>query len=255
MMTTSNTIGVQIFHVVAIVGSIIAISMYGIDTHSILLAILGYFLYGCLGIVVMFHRNLTHNSYNTFGFIKKLFSVLGSLAGTGSPLAWVAIHINHHLHSDKSNDPHSPVHKGLSIFLLDYHKDIAPATKWRMKHLITDPFQQLLHRYYFGILVLYSLVLFLLGGFWLMVFFHWIPAAVTGIMSNVVNFIGHSPSWLGSFRRYNLNDASTNNWIWAVPSWGETWHNNHHRYPKRFNCGEKWWEIDISAYIIKLIKI
>jgi fatty-acid desaturase len=254
-MMTSNTIGVQIFHLIAIIGSVIAISIYGIDTISILTALLGYFLYGCLGIVVMFHRNLTHNSYNTFPFIKKFFSVLGSLAGTGSPMAWVAIHINHHLHSDKSNDPHSPSHKGLSIFLLDYHKDIAPTTKWRMRHLITDSFQQLLHRYYFGLLILYSLVLFILGGFWLMVFLHWLPAALTGIMSNVVNFIGHSPSWPGGFRRYHLNDASTNNWILAVPSWGETWHNNHHRYPKRFNCGEKWWEIDISACVIKLIKI
>jgi stearoyl-CoA desaturase (delta-9 desaturase) len=102
---------------------------------------------------------------------------------------------------------------------------------------------------------MYSLVLFLIGGFWLMIFFHWAPAAITALMSNVVNYVGHKPSWLGGYRTYNLNDQSTNNWLWAIPSWGEAWHNNHHRYPKRFSFGDKWWEIDISALIIKLIRI
>jgi stearoyl-CoA desaturase (delta-9 desaturase) len=59
----------------------------------------------------------------------------------------------------------------------------------------------------------------------------------------------------GSSRRHNTPDHSTNNWILAIPTWGESWHNNHHRYPKRSSFGEKWWELDLSAIIIKLIKI
>jgi fatty-acid desaturase len=46
------------------------------------------------------------------------------LAGTGSALAWVAIHINHHLKSDKPGDPHSPLYKGFRIFSLDYETDV-----------------------------------------------------------------------------------------------------------------------------------
>lgn len=251
---SSNTLGAQLFLILSLIGTTFAFLNYGIEVQSLLLILSGYFLYGCLGIVVTFHRYLTHRSYETHAFLIKLFSVLGCLGGTGSPLAWVAIHINHHLKSDKENDPHSPKYKGLKIFKLNYINDVDPNTKWRIKHLIVDKFQQFLHRYYFLILMLYSLVLFVSGGFYLMVFFHWAPAALTALMSNVVNYIGHSPNFIGSYRSYNINDQSSNNWLFALPSWGETWHNNHHRHPKNYSCGQKWWEIDISAYIISFIK-
>lgn len=256
-MTTylsSSTRGAQIFLIVSLIGTMWALATYTITLSTFLLILLGYFLYGCLGIVVAFHRYLTHKSFETNPLIIKMFSILGCFAGTGSPLAWVAIHINHHLKSDKPDDPHSPLYKGWKIFTLDYVNEVNSDTKWRMRNLVTDKFQQFLHRYYFGINLLYSLILFFIGGLYLMIFFHWAPAALTAIMSNVVNYIGHKPNWLGSFRSYNLNDQSSNNWLWAIPSWGEAWHNNHHRFPKRAYFGDKWYQIDISGLVIKLIK-
>ncbi len=251
---SSSTRGAQIFMVLSIIGTISAIFFYGMSSSALLLILLGYFLYGCLGIVVMYHRCLTHSSYKTNKILVKAFSILGCLAGTGSPLAWIAIHINHHLKSDKPDDPHSPLYKGIKIFKLDYQNEVDKNTKWRMRNLVTDTFQQFLHRYYFAILATYSIVLFLIGGIWLMIFLHWAPAAITGLMSNVVNYVGHKPTWFGGYRTYNLKDQSSNNWLWAIPSWGESWHNNHHRYPRNFKFGEKWWEFDISGLIIKLIK-
>jgi stearoyl-CoA desaturase (delta-9 desaturase) len=254
-LLASSTRGAQIFLILALLGTAFATYSYGLDLQAVMVILLGYFLYGCLGIVVTYHRNFTHNSYRTYSVITKLFSVLGCFAGTGSPLAWVAIHINHHLKSDKPSDPHSPHYKGVKIFMMNYINEVDKDTKWRMRSLVTDKFQQFIHRYYFAIIALYSIVLFMIGGFWLMVFLHWTPAAITAIMSNVVNYVGHKPTWFGGYRTHSLNDQSTNNWLWAIPSWGESWHNNHHRYPKRFSFGDKWWEIDISAFVIKLIKI
>lgn len=250
----SSTIGAQIFLISSLLMTCAGIGYFGINLNIVLLILLGYFLYGCLGIVVTYHRNLTHHSYKTHPLLTKIFSILGCLAGTGSPLAWVAIHINHHLKSDKPDDPHSPLYKGIKIFALDYAHEVDKNTKWRMRDLITDKFQQFLHRYYFAIIALYSLALFIIGGFYLMVFLHWAPAALTAIMSNVINYVGHKPNWLGSYRSYNLADQSANNWLWAIPSWGEAWHNNHHRFPKDYTFKKKWWEIDISGAIIKLIK-
>lgn len=100
----------------------------------------------------------------------------------------------------------------------------------------------------------YSLLLFFIGGLYLMIFLHLAPALVTALMSNVVNYVGHKPNWFGSFRTYQLSDQSTNNWLWAIPSWGEAWHNNHHRFPKRSYFGDKWYQLDISGLIIKLIR-
>jgi stearoyl-CoA desaturase (delta-9 desaturase) len=250
----SSTRGAQIFMILSLIGTIAAFGMYGVSANALLLVMMGYFLYGCLGIVVTYHRCLTHTSYKTYPLLTKIFSVLGCFAGTGSPLAWVAIHINHHLKSDKPSDPHSPLYKGLSIFTLDYVNEVDTDTKWRMRGLVTDRFQQFLHRYYFAIIALYSLVLFMIGGFWLMIFLHWTPALVTGLMSNVVNYVGHKPNWWGGYRSYTLNDQSSNNWLWSIPSWGEAWHNNHHRFPKDYTFKKQWWEFDISGLIIKLIK-
>lgn len=251
---TSSTRGAQVFVVASFIFTLSALLIYGLSINSFLLMLVGYFLYGCLGIVVTFHRQLTHNSYKTYPWLTKILSILGCMGGTGSPLAWVAIHINHHLKSDKINDPHSPLHKGLKIFALDYEHEVDAATKWKMRGLITDKFHQFLHRYYFGIIILWSLVLYTIGGFYLMVFLHLAPAFITAFMSNVVNYVGHKPTWLGAFRTYNLNDQSTNNWLWAIPTWGESWHNNHHRFPRNFSTGQTPWQIDISALVIRLIK-
>lgn len=254
-MFSSSTRSVQIFGILFLLGSIIGVWKFGISFEMLLLSLLGYFIYGCLGIVVTFHRLLTHRSYKTSPFVEKLFALFGSLGCTGSPIAWAAIHVNHHLKSDRLEDPHSPHFKGLKIFLLNYEKEIDPLTKWRLRSLITNRYYQFLHRYYILILLSWSSLLFIVGGAELMLFLHWIPVSITIFMSNLVNYIGHKPSWLGSYRRYNLQDKSTNNWLWAIPSWGETWHNNHHRHPKKYYSGEKWWEVDISGLIIKLIKL
>lgn len=250
----SSTIGAQRFQLIALLCTLFGLFYYSPSLEMLLLVLTGYFIYGCLGIVVTFHRLLTHGSYETNKYLSRLFSIFGCFAGTGSPIAWVAIHINHHLKSDKEGDPHSPWSKGFKIFTLDYEHEVDKNTKWRMRHLITDKFQQALHRYYFLIMFAYGFLLFLLGGFYLLTFFFLAPALVTGLMSNVVNYVGHMPHWFGSSRTYNLADKSANNWLWAIPSWGEAWHNNHHRYPRRSYFGDKWYQIDISGFIIKLIR-
>ena len=250
----SSTRGAQLFLLLSAILSIVGIWSFGVTLNAVLLTLTGYFLYGCLGVVVTFHRKLTHESYQTYPFLTKIFSLFGCLGGTGSPLAWVAIHINHHLKSDKPGDPHSPRHKGFKIFALDYGNQISKDTKWRMRSIITDKYHQFLHRYYFLIYIAWSLMLYMIGGLWLLIFFHLLPATITALMSNVVNYIGHKPNWLGGFRTYNIADNSTNNWLFALPTWGESWHNNHHRYPKNYSLGQKWWQLDISALIIKLIK-
>ena len=250
----SSTRGAQIFLLTALVGSIIGFSITGFTTANMLMLLAGYFVYGCLGIVITYHRLLTHNSYTSYRFLERLFTIFGALGGTGSSLAWVAIHINHHLNSDKPTDPHSPLYKGIKIFTLEYEGETPESTKWRMRKLITDRFHQFVHRYYFGIYIVWDALLFLIGGWELVIFLHWAPAALTGLMSNIVNYVGHMPTWFGGFRTYNLRDSSTNNWLWAIPSWGEAWHNNHHRFPKNSYFGGKWWQLDISGLIIKLIK-
>lgn len=249
---TSNTITTQAFVIISLIGSIFGFYIFGVTLATVGTAILGYFLYVCLGIVVTFHRNLTHSSYKTHKFVTRIGTFLGCMANTGSSIVWSAIHIKHHIRSDKEGDPHSPWISGWRVFLLEYPVD--NKIKWKIKHLVSDPFHQVLHRYYYLFLIGWSLLLFAVGGWWLMIFLHWTPMVLAAVMSNILNYAGHKESWLGSFRTYNLSDHSCNNWIWAIPSWGEGWHNNHHRWPRRYTTSEKWWQIDIGGLVIKLIK-
>jgi fatty-acid desaturase len=251
---SSSTQNAQILLILNIIATVVGIGVYGLSWGALGLFVLGYFLYGCLGIVVTVHRYWTHQSYTANPWLIKLFSFLACLGGTGSPLAWVAIHINHHLKSDTEGDPHSPLYKGLSIFSLKYDKEVDSKTRWRMRRMIGDTYQRILHQYYMAILLSWGVLLYAIGGWYLVVFLFMAPAFCTAVMSNVVNYIGHKPGWFGSYRRFNLNDRSVNNWVWSIFSWGETWHNNHHRYPRRFSTSQVWWEIDISGLLIQLIR-
>ena len=249
----SNTLVAQIVLAISAIGTIWGYYTYDVTLGTLLLPILGYFLYVGLGISVTFHRNLTHRAYKTHPLIVKIGTLLGTLSNTGSSIVWVAIHMNHHKHADTEKDPHSPKHQGLKTFALEYDLDTSKV-KWKMKHLIGDPFHMFLHKYYFGVIATWSFLLYIIGGAYLMIFLHWFPMIISGAMSNIVNYVGHKREWPGGYRRYDTRDDSVNNWLWAIPSWGETLHNNHHKHPYSAIHGERWWEFDIGGYIVKLIR-
>ena len=61
-----------------------------------------------IGINFTFHRLLSHKAFKTYKSVEIVGSLLGILANTGSPLAWVMMHRQHHFHTDVEWDPHSP---------------------------------------------------------------------------------------------------------------------------------------------------
>ena len=70
-------------------------------------------------------------------------------------------------------------------------------------------------------------------------------------------FLVHHVTWsinsvchyFGS-RRFDVEDKSTNVAWLAIPSLGESWHHNHHAFPRSAEHGLKWYEIDPSALFI-----
>jgi stearoyl-CoA desaturase (delta-9 desaturase) len=122
-LLASSTQGAQIFVFVSILASLAGLYHYDLSWSTLALVFIGYFVYGCLGIVVTFHRQLTHQSYTTHPLITKVFSFLGCMSNTGSSIVWVAIHLKHHLKSDREGDPHSPWITGWRVFLLKYPID------------------------------------------------------------------------------------------------------------------------------------
>lgn len=245
--SSSKTIGfTQLF---ATVLAIMAFSHYSITITDLLEILLGYFLLSCVGITIFYHRYLSHASFKTHVCIRNCGILLGTLAGRGGPLDWVAVHRYHHRHSDSTNDPHNPSKKGWRIFfphLLSYEENINPLI---VKDILVSNFYRSLNQYYNPIL-LFVIFLGFLTDPRTLVFLYIIPIALTAWVLNLFVYVNH----VHGYRNYETQDKSKNNWIISAILWGEGWHNNHHYNPQQWNLRTKFWEIDPASLIIRVIK-
>jgi stearoyl-CoA desaturase (Delta-9 desaturase) len=227
----------------------------------------GMYLLTAIGITVGFHRLLTHRSFQAAKPLEYTFAVLGSMAVQGPVISWVADHRKHHAHTDEEGDPHSP-HvgheegaRGVLAGLWHAHTGWLMSTQGRADwkryapDLYEDTGMRAIGRHFVP-LVLVSLALPALAG-WLAT--GTLAGAATGFLWGglVRVFFVHHVTWsvnsvchfLGS-RRFDTDDRSTNVFWLALPSLGESWHHNHHAFPRSAAHGLKRWELDPSALII-----
>jgi stearoyl-CoA desaturase (delta-9 desaturase) len=61
----------------------------------------------------------------------------------------------------------------------------------------------------------------------------------------------NSASHTWGYRNYHTRDTSTNLWWVGLLGHGEGWHNNHHAFQSSANFGHRWWELDLSYWVIK----
>ena len=246
----SNVSSIAFWYFPSIVALIYVLTYANYNPNWWYLTLILYFMISCLGITVTYHRYLAHKSFTMPKFLERLFTLFACMGGTGSSIGWVAVHKNHHRYSDKKGDPHSPDNQGFSLFYANYEFEL---NKFTVRELLADKFHKFVHEYYNLILFTWSVICLLISpAFFLFGFM--IPIFMTVTISNLSNYINHYPAkWLGSYRLFEVNDKSVNNPLIALLSWGEGWHNNHHAKPWLSSFQQKWWEIDISGLVIKLI--
>jgi stearoyl-CoA desaturase (delta-9 desaturase) len=56
------------------------------------------------------------------------------------------------------------------------------------------------------------------------------------------------------YRTYPTSDNSRNNWLVALTAAGEGWHNNHHHDPASASTQHRWWEFDLTYYVIRALE-
>lgn len=236
-------------------------------TAADLIIMVGMYVPTAVGITVGFHRLLTHRSFATYKPLEYLFAIFGSMAVQGPVIAWVADHRKHHAHTDVEGDPHSP-HVGHGDGISSVFRGLWHAhTGWLFNEqgradweryapdLYEDSGMRFINRHFVGY-VLLSLAIpavigfavtgtaigaftaFLWGGLIRIFFVH----HVTWSVNSVCHFLGS--------RRFDIEDHSTNVFWLAIPSLGESWHHNHHAFPRSAVHGLRRTEIDISALII-----
>lgn len=217
--------------------------------HGLIFVTIVYFLMGCIGMSVVYHRLLTHKSFTTLPIIEYIGTIFATLGLTGSSLTWTAAHRQHHSNADRTNDPHSP--NILGYMKAQWGSMFSPINIKRSP-VINSKFHRIVHRYYFLINFTYGILLYILGGLYAVLTFYLVPACILWNAGSLINTVCHT-KFLG-YQRYKVGDYSVNNPFLGILMWGEGWHNNHHRFQNRPNIGEKWYEIDIGYWIIKFIR-
>ncbi|MDP9384286.1 MAG: acyl-CoA desaturase [Actinomycetota bacterium] len=225
-----------------------------------------------LGITVGFHRHLTHRAFKTHQWVRGTLAALGSAAIEGPVISWVADHRKHHAFSDRHGDPHSPhvdaghgwrgVLSGLlhaHVGWLFIHTQRARKERYA-PDLIADPTISFVNRTFFlwvllGLAFPFWLGFALSGGSWF--------GAATGLLwggavrmlvLHHVTYSINSICHVFGRRRFETSDQSRNVAWLSLPSLGEAWHNNHHAFPTSAAHGLRWWEIDLSALVIRAME-
>jgi stearoyl-CoA desaturase (delta-9 desaturase) len=232
---------------------VFAVSQHAAGARELALLAVMYLLTG-FGITVGYHRLLTHRSFATHRPVAYLLAGLGSMALQGSVIDWVADHRKHHAHSDRPGDPHSPhLEKGVLRSLWHAHVGWLFRNQGRADHerfapdLLDDPGMRAIDRGFVGFVALSFALPFAAGGLsgllWgglvrIFLFHH-----ATFSINSICHFFGR--------RRFRVEDRS-GNVIWLAPfSLGESWHHNHHAFPRSAAHGLSWWEFDPSGLLIR----
>jgi fatty-acid desaturase len=238
-----------LFHVGAVA------ALFFFTWKAVIVAAFLWWVSGSLGIGMSYHRLLTHRGYKTSKWVEYFLTWCATLALEGGPIFWVATHRIHHQYSDEPGDPHSPrdgkwwSHMGWILMGKSMHHDTTTLARY-VPDLTKDKVHVWLTKYHWTGNILVGVILYAIGGLpWLLwgVFFR----VVLGLHSTwAVNSITH----IWGTRRFATKDLSTNNFLIALFTFGEGWHNNHHAHPVSARHGMAWYELDMNWYGIWLMK-
>jgi len=254
--------------------ALLALHPYFFSWSGVVVGLLGHFLFGMMGITIGYHRLLTHRGFTCPRWLEHTLAIFGMCNLQDSPARWVAIHRMHHQHSDHRPDPHSPLvsllwsHFGWVVCRNREHDHVKYFERY-VRDLLRDPFYLKLEKKYRWLLIyiLHALVITLLGaaygavatGTWggsIQMAYSWL---IWGVVVRTVlvlhgTWAVNSLAHVFGYQNYQTRDQSKNNWLVAIFSHGEGWHNNHHASPRSARHGHRWYEFDMSWGVIFLLE-
>lgn len=239
---------------------------YFFSWWGVLFLPIGNYIFTSLGIGAGYHRLLTHRGFTCPRWLEYTLSTLGVCSLQDSPARWVLVHRVHHQHSDHQPDPHTPrvscfwAHMGW-LFIDNRELSTAAAYDKYVRDLMRDGYYRWLQRGINWVLVyVYHAIAIVAAGAavgWLL----------TGTTAGTLQTAGQFAMWgvvmrtvftwhvtwginsfshMWGYRNYQTREDSRNNWLFALLTNGEGWHNNHHADPRSAQHGHRWWEIDLT---------
>ena len=244
-----TSIVIVVFHLMAIW------ALFAFSWQNLVAAAIVWWMSNSWGIGMGYHRLLTHGGFKTPKWLEYFLTVCGTLALQSGSLQWVTTHRMHHAFTETESDPHSPrdgtfwAHIGWLMRGTALTHDLEIVRRYA-PDLLKDKFHVFVSRYFFMTTIIAAVILFLLGG-WTMVLWAIFLRQVVGWHST---FLVNSATHLWGTRRFDTNDDSRNNGLIAALTFGEGWHNNHHAHPRSARHGLAWYEVDINWLQIRLLE-
>lgn len=235
----------------------------GISPIAIAVCAVLYFV-RMFGVTAFYHRYFSHRSFRTSRPMQFVFALVANSSAQRGPLWWASHHRLHHIRSDQPTDVHSPIQQG---FLWSHMGWLTCRSNFLTdQHMVHDfaryPELRLLDRFDTVVPFLLAIGLFLFGhylgihhpelgthGMQMLVFGFFISTTLvfhgTSAINSVAHVIGRRP--------YPTKDTSGNSMLLALVTLGEGWHNNHHFYPASVRQGFRWWQVDITYYLLRVM--
>lgn len=215
--------------------SVIPMVMYG-EWWQWFITFFMYFILNGLGMIMIYHRLLTHRSYQCPKWFEYLMAFITTFSFTGSAITWIAIHRKHHKYADTEKDPHSPDHMG--FWRVQFFTAFANVEGRYATDLMRNKFYKWQHKYYTWII--YSgLLLFTLIDPMLTIYGLLFPAALTLFFGTLVLSWAHK-------------DYQPRTVLWlAMLTFGDAFHDVHHDYPNKYRLHK----YDLIGWIIEKVFI
>ena len=227
----------------------------------------GMFALTTFGIGAGMHRLLVHRSFRCGPVMRTFFCAIAQMAVQGSLLKWVGNHRRHHLYADDVGDPHSPHYDARGYRFASVVKGMLHAHgSWAFDETVTD------NELYAKDILADTIAMFFVRTRWMWYALSavFVPGAIGywfgGLhdMVGCVLFAGLLRAYLlilvssltGSvchnygYRRFEVDDASTNELVTTILTFGEGLHNNHHRFPRDAYISHAWYEFDLNGLVI-----
>jgi len=214
--------------------------LYG-EWWMFLTGVLWWYVIAIVSISAGYHRYYSHKSFKSGKWYEILVNMLGVFSGAGPAMTWAAVHKQHHAYSDTEEDPHSYTSKGAWSVYMNTWGYKAKIKRRYIKQLMKNPILKFFHKNYFSINLLIIVGLFVIHPL-LLVFGYALPVVLAFHGYGLLNLLGHK------------NAKPNNSWIANILTAGEGWHANHHKRAFDFKIGQKWWQLDPTAWFIQIIK-
>ena len=212
----------------------------------------------CAGHSVGFHRRLIHRSFECPKWLERTMVYLGTLVGMGGPVWTIGLHDSRDW-AQREADCHWFLRHGKPLWIEGFYY---LNFKLRLKHppgfdpgpgIGDDPFYAFLQRTWMAHQIPLALILYALGGWPWVVWGVAVRVAACTTMHWFISYFAHSrgpQDWIldgAALQAYNVP-------IMAIPTMGESWHNNHHAFPSSARHGLYPGQIDLGWYFILLLE-